>query len=426
MFATDRGAWKVLTRVYDDTFPGKDAAANEKAIQGRLKDNPKLQLSAVAAELQAAGSGRAGPSGAAPGEDKAGSGGEAQRPAAPGTVPGTSGSRPKVSTAFNDSPEHRAVVKELKEEGKDQVLETATSVGMSKGRDFASVNVSYSSNGKPAAIELYLFKEDGTWVAYLELPASKEHPAVFSTLARRYCLTLYKQVQSASLVDDSWRGGDARRRDVNVVCSELINNKWKDHRLTLVYEFNDARGWHITGQASVRQSPPKPVQKGRAAQPAAEPARPGTAAKAVWTNAGPAMDDILKFIGGSPKPVYVHFGTTGGGFIQFHYVMEDGSKDIKTVEWLGGKLKGPQVSRLVKPCPAMPLKEVDFGQVTRIFAELNKKARPGEMVNVNLGRRSAKGCKEPVWQGVATSAKRALTITYSLDGRQTDIQDYSF
>ncbi len=48
------------------------------------------------------------------------------------------------------------------------------------------------------------------------------------------------------------------------------------------------------------------------------------------------------------------------------------------------------------------------------------------MINVNLSRRFSKGCREPIWQGIATSARHALTVTYSIDGRQTDIEEYSF
>ena len=59
MFATDKEGWKVLTKVYDDTFPRKTSRTDEKVIQNKIKDNPHLQLAAAVAqaeEIAAAGS----------------------------------------------------------------------------------------------------------------------------------------------------------------------------------------------------------------------------------------------------------------------------------------------------------------------------------------------------------------------------------
>ncbi len=311
---------------------------------------------------------------------------------------------PALSYAFNDSPEHKAIVKMLRDTGEDQLLETANSVAMSKGKDFAYMNISYSRHDEPAEAELFLFKEDDAWVAYRELPTQKDHSAIFSTLARRYCMPRYKYLQSASLIDDTWQSKNPQKRVINIVCSELINNQWKNHRLTFVFEYDDEQGWHITGESDTRQP----------------------SVKVIWGNAREAVEQILQFIGSNPKPVFIMFGTTGQNFIQFHYVTENGSKDIQTVEWLNGKLRGPKASRLARPCPPIPLEELNFDLVSIIFEDMGKKAKPEDMINVNMSRRFANGCQEPMWQGIATSANHSLTVTYSIDGRQTDIKEYSF
>ena len=118
-------------------------------------------------------------------------------------VSGIDGDAPALSNAFNDSPEHSAIIKMLRETGEDQMLQTAYSVGMLKGKDFANVHISYSRQDKPAEAEFYLFKEDDVWVAYHELPTQKNHSAIFTTLVRRYCLPQYKYLQSVSLIDDT-------------------------------------------------------------------------------------------------------------------------------------------------------------------------------------------------------------------------------
>jgi len=421
MFAADRGSWKVLTNVQDDTFPRKSAEEDEKAIQAELKHNANLQLAAAAAAAESIKAKSAAGAKKAPKAET-----KVQRPPEKSAVSGAKKQGPALSSAFNDSPQHKAIVKVLREKGKKQMLQTASAVAVVQGKDFANANIAYTRDDKPANADLYLFKEGDAWVAYLELPTKKDHSAIFSTLARRYCLTLYKRVDSVSLVDDTWKSKDPRKRDVNLVCSELVNNQWKDHRLTLAYEYDNNKGWHVTGQAKHQQASPKAAQKKPAPAPPTEQAKPKPKEKVVWGNAKSAIDQIFKFIGGTPRPVYIVFGSAGGDFIQFHYVAQSGSKDIQTVDWLNGKLRGPQVSRLARPCPPIPVNEIDFGQVSRIFDDMGKRAKPGDMINVNLSRRSSKGCQEPIWQGVATSSKHSLTVTYSMDGKQTDIQDYSF
>lgn len=420
MFATDRGSWKVLNKVHEDTFPSKSSEANEKAIQNKLKDNPQLQLAAAVAQAEAMASKPATPAAKPSGKVQT-----RKKPPKAAAVTATVKKTPAVSSAFNDSPTHKAIVKKLKKEGKKQMLQTANSVGMSKGKDFANVSISYTHQDKPAEIELYLFKEDNKWVAYLELPTRKDHSAIFSTLARRYCLPRYKQLQSVSLIDDTWKSKDPQKRTVNLVCSELINNKWKDHRLTLVYEYNGKKGWHITGQGKIKQPSPKADKKKAASASPPKPAKPKKKLKPIWGNAKVAIDEILKFIGGNPKLVSIMF-LPGGESISFHYVTEKGGKDIKTAVWFSGTFSTPRVSRLARPCPPIPLEKVNFDHVSRIFDEMRRKAKQGDSIEVNLNRRYSNGCQEPIWQGVATSFKHMLTITYSIDGKQTKIEEYLF
>lgn len=333
---------------------------------------------------------------------------------------------PTLSYAFNDSPEHKAIIKNLREREDDQILQTAYSVGMLQDKDFANVTISYLRQDEPVEIGLYLFKEDDTWVAYRELPAKKDHSAIFTTLAHYYCLPLFKDLQSISLIDDTWKSTNQQERTVNIVCSELINNEWLDHRLTLVYQYDDRQGWHIIGQSDTGQPSPVDALEKSTSTSSPEPAKSKVQPKVIWGNAKTAIDEILQFIGGNPQPVFILFGTAGQAFIQFHYVTEKGEKDIQTVDWQNGKLSSPQASRLARPCPPIPFDEINFDHVTRIFDEISKKAVPEDMVNVNLSRRFENGCHEPMWQGIASSGKHSLVVTYSIDGRQTDIEEYSF
>jgi hypothetical protein len=427
MFAVDDGSWKVLTKIYDDTFPRKAAEADAKLIQDKLKHNPNLQVAAAAAEaekIRAAQSRPVKPSGAKRAGGKPKTSAEGGKPPKTGTPSGPAKKAATLSSAFNDSPQHQAIIKALRAKGKNEILQTATAVAMVKGKDFANANITYSRQGKTADAQLYLFKEGSAWVAYLELPTKKDHLAVFTALARRYCLTLYKHVESVSFIDNTRKSKDPRKREINLVCSELVNKQWRDHRLTLVYEYDNEKGWRVTGRSKFKQPSPKAKPEKRVSAPPVKSAKP--TAKPVWRNAKAAIDEIVQFVGGDPKPVFVVFGSNRQDFIQFHYVREDGSKDIQTVDWLNGKLKGPQVSRLARPCPPISLKGVDFDHVPQIFDKMSRKAKRGDMISVNLSRRSAKGCQQPVWQGIATSSKHSLTITYSIDGRQLDILDYSF
>ncbi|MHB8811490.1 MAG: hypothetical protein ACYC9M_15995 [Desulfobulbaceae bacterium] len=332
----------------------------------------------------------------------------------------------ELSAAFDDSPEHQALVKLLGESGADEMLRTASSVAMSKIADFADVIIGYSLQNQPAEAELFLFKEGDEWVAYSELPTRKDHPAVFSTLARQYCKPLYKDLQGIAFIDDTWQSENPQKRTINIVCSELIDNQWQDHRFTFTYEYDDRKGWHITGQSEMRQPSAGAEQKESVSESPPEPAQPGIKAKATWGRAKQAIAEIFRFIGGNPQPVFINFGTAGHDFIQFHYVAENGSTDIQSVDWNNGKISSPQGSRLAKPCPPIPCAAIDFDLVPKIFAEISRKAKQGEMVNVNLSRRFANGCQEPIWQGITTSAKHVRTVTYSFDGRQTGIEEYSF
>jgi len=173
---------------------------------------------------------------------------------------------PKRSYAFNDSAEHEAIVKMLQAEGETEILETATSVGMSTRKDFATVGIGYSRKGETVSTELYLFKEDNAWVAYRELPTHKDHSAIFSGLAQRYCAPRYKHHQSVSYHDDSWQSKDPEKRTINLICSELINNQWKDHRLSLVYEYDSKKGWHITEGRDLKKPAPKTAQSAKTDQ----------------------------------------------------------------------------------------------------------------------------------------------------------------
>lgn len=181
---------------------------------------------------------------------------------------------PKRSSAFSDSPEQEAIVKMLQAEGETEILQTATSVGMMKGGDFATVGIEYLLKGETVRTVMYMFKEDNVWVAYRELPTHKDHPTIFSTLAQRYCAPRYKHHQSVSYHDDSRQSKNPKKRTINLICSELINNQWQDHRLSLVYEYDLKKGWHITEGRELKKPAPKTDQKKTASKTSKKKASP--------------------------------------------------------------------------------------------------------------------------------------------------------
>ena len=119
----------------------------------------------------------------------------ARVPVTAATAAGTDADAPALFSAFNSSPEHKAIVKMPRETGADQIHQTAYSIAMSIIEDFADVMITCTRQDEPAEAEFYLFKENGSWVAYPELPTRKDHSAVFTTLARHYCQPLYKHLQ---------------------------------------------------------------------------------------------------------------------------------------------------------------------------------------------------------------------------------------
>jgi len=144
----------------------------------------------------------------------------------------------------------------------------------------------------------------------------------------------------------------------------------------------------------------------------------------VWGNAKTVMDEILQVTGIEVQPVYLRFGAVGEEFLHFHYhtaIKDDG---IKTIEWKGGKLRGPSASNLARPCPPIPLEDIDLDLVSKIYKEVSQKTARGYSISVTLGRRS--GCKKPEWQGIGKYMNKMLVISYSIDGKQTDIKEYSF
>ena len=175
---------------------------------------------------------------------------------------------PKRSTVFNDSPEHAAIIALLEAEGETEILQTASSIGMLSGEDFATAAIEYQRAGDNAQTELYLLKGGGDgWKAYREIPTHRDHPAVFLTLGRRYCRDRYPHLQGVGYADDTWKNTDPRNRTITLICSELIDQKWHDHRMRLVYAFDPKRGWHITegseldAAAEDNASPAKPIAK---------------------------------------------------------------------------------------------------------------------------------------------------------------------
>jgi hypothetical protein len=163
---------------------------------------------------------------------------------------------PQQSELFKDTPEHKAIVKMLKAEGKTDILQTAHSVSMSSQDSFARVGIAYEKGGHA---DIYLFKEAGNWVAYSRLPTHKDFPEVFSQLAMEYCKVRYKDFMGFNFIDDSHKNKDPKKRIINVNCGELINKEWKYHRLSMAFEYDAEQGWAVTGAEAYRkpEAPPK-------------------------------------------------------------------------------------------------------------------------------------------------------------------------
>ena len=146
----------------------------------------------------------------------------------------------------------------LEAEGETEILQTANSVGMSILGDFATVSINYEHGGLTAHTQVFLFKENGTWTAYRDLPTQKDHEAVFMTLAQRYCASQYKHFQGASFLDDSYQNKDPVRRIINFDCSELIDNHWRANPLSLIFAYNPRKGWSIAEVRPYKESKPEP------------------------------------------------------------------------------------------------------------------------------------------------------------------------
>lgn len=163
------------------------------------------------------------------------------------------------SSIFDNTPEHQAIVRMLKAEGKNTILHTAFRVGLHGSgdiakADFATATIGHQENGKTVRSKFYLFKENGQWTAFLDLPTHKDHRGVIMTLARRHCASSYELFKGFSFEDDSWQNTDLARRTINVDCMELIGKEWRDNRLSLVFEYDKTEGWKITG-SSMYQRP---------------------------------------------------------------------------------------------------------------------------------------------------------------------------
>ena len=161
--------------------------------------------------------------------------------------------QPQQASVFNDSPEHQAIVKMLKAEGRKEILQTAHSVSMNSVENFARVGIVYQKGGQSSKADLYLFKENDTWVAYSKLPTHKDDPEIFSELAMQYCKSRYKNMMGLNFMDDSYESKDLKKRIININCGELINKEWQYHRLSMTYEYNAEKGWVITGAQPYRK-----------------------------------------------------------------------------------------------------------------------------------------------------------------------------
>lgn len=159
------------------------------------------------------------------------------------------------SDIFMDIPEHQAVVKMLKAEGKTEIMKTAHSVSINSSvENFARVGIGYEKEGRSAKEELYLFREGGDWMAYSRLPTHKDSPEVFSELARHYCKSRYKNMMGGSnFMDDGYQSKEPQKRIINVKCGELIDKQWQYHRLSMVFEYDTEKGWGITGAEPYRK-----------------------------------------------------------------------------------------------------------------------------------------------------------------------------
>jgi hypothetical protein len=245
-FATADDQWKVLPKLIVDTFPSKDPEADAVAVERALKEDPRFQLTDAVVQVQAIKTPSPEPPApvAAPSDEDLA---EADAPVGP-----------SLSPAFNDSPEHEAIVKLLLIEEETEILQTATSIGMSKLEDFAAAVIGYTRQGDSARTQLFLFKDDNAWTAYRELPTHRDHPAVFTTLAEQYCRPRFPRLQGIGFIDDSHKNTNPTRRTIHLACSELIDNQWVDHRLRLVYAYDADTGWHIVSGTPLDETAPPP------------------------------------------------------------------------------------------------------------------------------------------------------------------------
>ncbi len=151
-------------------------------------------------------------------------------------------------SVFENFPESQAVEKMLLQEKKYEVLQMTSQVSVNSQEDFGTAVVRYQSGDEKVDLKVFLLKEKGSWIAYLELPNQKDHPGVFFLLATKYCREKYVNNQGIGYADDSWQNKDSHKRTINFKCMELIDNDWQDHFISLAYEYNEQQGWQISGE----------------------------------------------------------------------------------------------------------------------------------------------------------------------------------
>lgn len=188
------------------------------------------------------------------------------------------------SSVFDDSPEHLAITQMLQAEGRDVILETASRVSVHQLEDFATVTISHTEVDGTTKSKIYLLRENDNWSAFYNLPLKKDHAGVFFILARSHCTSRFQHLKGMSYIDDSRQSKDPEKRTINFNCMELIDNKWHDHRLSLVFKYRADLGWAV-----VKSYPYKSVQPAPATA-----AKPSKKKKTTQVKAPASLQEAMK------------------------------------------------------------------------------------------------------------------------------------
>lgn len=152
---------------------------------------------------------------------------------------------PRVDPSLFRTPINKAIRKMFQDSGDEALLGNITAISSNNLGGFALGTIRFANGDRNKPIKAYVFKENGRWMAYRRVPTKKDHPGMFWMLAQKHCANSYAAFHGIGYGEGDWKDTHPTRRDIQFICSELINDKWTDHPLMFSFGFNETNGWRI-------------------------------------------------------------------------------------------------------------------------------------------------------------------------------------